>query len=61
MAREMAETVLPATRLTPAAEPGPDVRAAAAIVFNPKRIRFSGKKNSQDQRSIASITEGDDG
>ena len=35
----------------------PDLRAAAAIIYNPHdQCRCSGKQNSQDQRSIASIT-----
>ena len=34
----------------------PDVRAAAAIIFNPVTGQVLWQENSQDKRSIASIT-----
>jgi len=40
----MAETVLPRYKVDASGDLVPDVRAAAAIVFNPKRIRFSGRE-----------------
>jgi len=56
MAREMAETVLPRFKVDASGELVPDVRAAAAIVFNPETNQILWEENSQDQRSIASIT-----
>ena len=34
----------------------PDLRAAAAIIYNPETNQVLWEENSQDQRSIASIT-----
>ena len=56
MAREMAETVLPRYKVDASGDLVPDVRAAAAIVFNPETNQILWEENSQDQRSIASIT-----
>ena len=39
-----------------AGEVVPDVRAAAAIVFNPENGQVLYQENAQDKRSIASIT-----
>lgn len=56
MAREMAETVLPRYKVDAAGELVPDVRAAAAIIYNPETNQVLWESNSQTQRSIASIT-----
>jgi D-alanyl-D-alanine endopeptidase (penicillin-binding protein 7) len=56
MAREMADTVLPRFKVDAAGDLVPDVRAAAAIIFNPETNQILWEENSQDQRSIASIT-----
>jgi D-alanyl-D-alanine endopeptidase (penicillin-binding protein 7) len=55
-AREMAETVLPRFRVDASGDLVPDVRAAAAIIYNPETNEVLWESNSQDQRSIASIT-----
>jgi serine-type D-Ala-D-Ala endopeptidase (penicillin-binding protein 7) len=55
-AREMAETVLPRFKVDASGDIVPDVRAAAAIVYNPETNEVLWESNSQDQRSIASIT-----
>ena len=34
----------------------PDIRAAAAIIFNPETGQVLWEENAQDKRSIASIT-----
>ncbi len=52
----MAETVLPRYKLDTSGELVPDVRAAAAIIYNPDTNQVLWEENSQDQRSIASIT-----
>ena len=44
------------TRPTRPARSCPDVRAAAAIVFNPETGQVLWEENAQDKRSIASIT-----
>lgn len=55
-AREMADTVLPRFKVDASGELVPDVRAAAAIIYNPETNEVLWESNSQDQRSIASIT-----
>jgi D-alanyl-D-alanine endopeptidase (penicillin-binding protein 7) len=56
MAREMADTSLPRYKVDASGDLVPDVRAAAAIIFNPETNQVLWEENSQDQRSIASIT-----
>ena len=55
VAREMAE-VLPRYKVDASGEMVPDVRAAAAIVYDPETNEVLWEENSQSQRSIASIT-----
>jgi D-alanyl-D-alanine endopeptidase (penicillin-binding protein 7) len=55
-AREMADTVLPRYRVDANGELVPDVRAAAAIIYNPETNQVLWEENSQTPRSIASIT-----
>jgi D-alanyl-D-alanine endopeptidase (penicillin-binding protein 7) len=55
-ARELAETVLPRYKVDASGDLVPDVRAAAAIIYNPETNQVLWEENSQDQRSIASIT-----
>ena len=52
----MADTVLPRFKVDASGELVPDVRAAAAIIYNPETNEVLWESNSQDQRSIASIT-----
>ena len=54
--REMADTVLPRLKVDASGDLVPDVRAAAAIIYNPETNQVLWEENSQDQRSIASIT-----
>jgi serine-type D-Ala-D-Ala endopeptidase (penicillin-binding protein 7) len=54
--REMADTVLPRLKVDGSGDMVPDVRAAAAIIYNPETNQVLWEENSQDQRSIASIT-----
>jgi D-alanyl-D-alanine endopeptidase (penicillin-binding protein 7) len=56
MAREAAATQLPRYKTDEAGETVPDVRAAAAIIYDPETGKVLWEENSQDQRSIASIT-----
>lgn len=56
MAREIADTVLPRYKVDASGEMVPDVRAAAAIIYNPDTNEVLWEENSQNQRSIASIT-----
>ncbi len=56
MAREMATTPLPRYKVDASGDLVPDVRAAAAIIYNPETNQVLWEENSQDQRSIASIT-----
>jgi serine-type D-Ala-D-Ala endopeptidase (penicillin-binding protein 7) len=56
MAREMAETIVPRYKVDASGDLVPDLRAAAAIVYNPETHEVLWEQNSQDQRSIASIT-----
>ena len=55
VAREMAE-VLPRYKVDASGEMVPDVRAAAAIIYDPETNEVLWEENSQSQRSIASIT-----
>jgi serine-type D-Ala-D-Ala endopeptidase (penicillin-binding protein 7) len=55
-AREMADTVLPRLKVDASGDLVPDLRAAAAIIYNPETNQVLWESNSQDQRSIASIT-----
>ena len=56
MAREMADTVLPRYKVDASGDLVPDVRAAAAIVYDPDTNHVLFEENAQTQRSIASIT-----
>ena len=56
MAREMADTVLPRYKVDASGELVPDVRAAAAIIYDPVTNQILWEENGQSQRSIASIT-----
>jgi D-alanyl-D-alanine endopeptidase (penicillin-binding protein 7) len=56
MAREMAETALPRYKVDASGELVPDLRAAAAIIYDPETNQVLWEENAQDQRSIASIT-----
>jgi serine-type D-Ala-D-Ala endopeptidase (penicillin-binding protein 7) len=55
-AREMADTVLPRYKIDASGDLVPDVRAAAAIIYDPLTNQVLWEENSQTQRSIASIT-----
>jgi D-alanyl-D-alanine endopeptidase (penicillin-binding protein 7) len=52
----MAATVLPRYTLDADGEIVPDLRAEAAIIYDPETNQVLWEKHSQDQRSIASIT-----
>jgi len=54
-ARELAEP-LPRYKVDAAGGTVPDLRAAAAIIYNPETNEVLWEENSQNQRSIASIT-----
>jgi len=56
MAREMARTVLPRYKTDATGALVPDLRAAAAIIYDPVTNQVLWEENSQMQRSIASIT-----
>jgi D-alanyl-D-alanine endopeptidase (penicillin-binding protein 7) len=56
MAREMADTVLPRYKVDGSGDLVPDLRAAAAIIYNPETNQVLWEENSLTQRSIASIT-----
>jgi serine-type D-Ala-D-Ala endopeptidase (penicillin-binding protein 7) len=56
MAREMAATQAPRYKMDASGDLVPDVRAAAAIIYDPETGKVLWEENSQDQRSIASIT-----
>jgi serine-type D-Ala-D-Ala endopeptidase (penicillin-binding protein 7) len=56
MAREIADTALPRYKVDASGELVPDLRAAAAIIYNPETNEVLWEENSQSQRSIASIT-----
>jgi D-alanyl-D-alanine endopeptidase (penicillin-binding protein 7) len=55
-AREIAATPLPRYKMDASGDLVPDVRAAAAIIYDPETGKVLWEENSQDQRSIASIT-----
>ena len=55
-AREMADTVLPRYKVDASGDLVPDVRAAAAIIYDPATNEILWQENAQTQRSIASIT-----
>ena len=55
-AREIAKTPLPRYKTDASGDVVPDVRAAAAIIYDPVTGKVLWEENSQDQRSIASIT-----
>ena len=56
MQREMAEAVVPRFKVDAAGDLVPDLRAAAAIIYNPATNQVLWEENSQAPRSIASIT-----
>ncbi len=56
MVREMAETTLPRYKVDASGELVPDLRAAAAIIYDPETNQVLWEENSQTPRSIASIT-----
>src|SRR5260370_791901 len=56
MARELADTVLPRYKVDGSGDLVPDLRAAAAIIYNPETNQVLWEENSLTQRSIASIT-----
>ncbi len=55
-AREMRELQTPRFKIDDLGEEVPDVRAEAAIIYNPETNQVLWESNAQDQRSIASIT-----
>ena len=55
-ARQWNEVQQPKFKLSDSGELVPDVRAAAAIIYNPETNEVLWESNSQDSRSIASIT-----
>ncbi len=55
-AREARELQTPRFRIDDFGQEVPDVRAAAAIIYNPETNQVLWESNAQDQRSIASIT-----
>jgi D-alanyl-D-alanine endopeptidase (penicillin-binding protein 7) len=55
-ARQAAEVAQPRFKLDESGALVPDVRAEAAIIYNPETGKVLWETNSQDQRSIASIT-----
>jgi D-alanyl-D-alanine endopeptidase (penicillin-binding protein 7) len=55
-AREMSDTVVPRYKVDAGGDLVPDLRAAAAVIYNPDTNEVLWEENSQDQRSIASIT-----
>jgi D-alanyl-D-alanine endopeptidase (penicillin-binding protein 7) len=54
--RSLQEAMTPRYRTDENGEQVPDVRAAAAIIFNPATGQVLWQENAQDKRSIASIT-----
>ena len=56
MAREIAVTPLPRYKTDASGDLVPDLRAAAAIVYDPETNQILWEENSGSQRSIASIT-----
>jgi D-alanyl-D-alanine endopeptidase (penicillin-binding protein 7) len=55
-AREAREVETPRFRINELGQEVPDVRAEAAIIYNPQTNEVLWESNAQDQRSIASIT-----
>jgi D-alanyl-D-alanine endopeptidase (penicillin-binding protein 7) len=55
-AREVADTTLPRYKVDASGDLVPDLRAAAAIIYDPETNEILWEENSQSQRSIASIT-----
>ena len=55
-AREVATAVIPRYKVDAAGDLVPDLRAAAAIIWNPETNEVLWEENSQSERSIASIT-----
>ena len=55
-ARETAATTLPRYKVDASGDLVPDVRAAAAIIYDPDTQQVLWEENSQTPRSIASIT-----
>jgi len=55
-AREAREIQTPRFRINDLGQEVPDVRAEAAIIYNPETNEVLWESNAQDQRSIASIT-----
>ena len=55
-AREVREVQTPRFKLDDLGQQVPDVRAEAAIIYNPETNQVLWESNAQDQRSIASIT-----
>ena len=56
MAHEIAVTPLPRYKVDASGDVVPDLRAAAAIIYDPETNQVLWEENSQLQRSIASIT-----
>ena len=54
--RQWREAAQPRFKMSESGEMVPDVRAAAAIIYNPETNEVLWESNSQDSRSIASIT-----
>ena len=54
--RQWREVSEPRFKLSDSGEMVPDIRAAAAIIYNPETNEVLWESNSQDSRSIASIT-----
>jgi serine-type D-Ala-D-Ala endopeptidase (penicillin-binding protein 7) len=54
--REMNNTVVPRYKVDASGDLVPDLRAAAAIIFDPDTNQVLWEENAQDTRSIASIT-----
>lgn len=55
-ARQARELQTPRFKIDELGQEVPDVRAAAAIIYNPETNQVLWESNAQDQRSIASIT-----
>jgi D-alanyl-D-alanine endopeptidase (penicillin-binding protein 7) len=55
-AREMASTVLPRYKTDDSGALVPDLRAEAAVIYDPETNKVLWEQNAQAQRSIASIT-----
>jgi D-alanyl-D-alanine endopeptidase (penicillin-binding protein 7) len=56
LAREMEDTAVPRYKVDASGDLVPDLRAAAAIIYNPDTNEVLWEENSQTPRSIASIT-----